>query len=106
VTITLATAFRPGIRLTLPNSSTRVSLPLEITITDNGPGVPEEIRSYLFDPFVTTKTKGTGLGLAMVAKIVGDHGGVIECETDQRQTAFRVLMPMHHEARRAEQEQQ
>lgn len=104
--ITLATAFRPGIRLTLPNSSTRVSLPLEITITDNGPGVPEEIRSYLFDPFVTTKAKGTGLGLAMVAKIVGDHGGVIECDTGERQTAFRVLMPMHHEPRRAEEEQQ
>jgi len=98
--ITLATAFRPGIRLTLPNSSTRVSLPLEISVTDNGPGVPEEIRSYLFDPFVTTKPKGTGLGLAMVAKIVGDHGGVIECETELRQTSFRVLMPMHHEARR------
>jgi two-component system nitrogen regulation sensor histidine kinase GlnL len=98
--ITLATAFRPGIRLTLPNSSTRVSLPLEISITDNGPGVPEEIRSYLFDPFVTTKPKGTGLGLAMVAKIVNDHGGVIECDAEQRQTVFRILMPMHHEPRR------
>jgi len=101
--ITLATAFRPGIRLTLPNSSTRVSLPLEISIWDNGPGVPEDIRSYLFDPFVTTKAKGTGLGLAMVAKIVNDHGGVIECDTEQRQTAFRILMPMHREARRAPQ---
>ncbi len=98
--ITLATAFRPGIRLSLPNSSTRVSLPLEISVIDNGPGVPEEIRSYLFDPFVTTKPKGTGLGLAMVAKIVNDHGGVIECDTEQRQTAFRLLMPMHHESRR------
>lgn len=104
--ITLATAFRPGIRLTLPNSSTRVSLPLEITVADNGPGVPEEISSYLFDPFVTTKAKGTGLGLAMVAKIVRDHGGVIECDTDPRQTAFRILMPMHHESHRREDEQQ
>ena len=101
--ITLATAFRPGIRLTLPNSSTRVSLPLEISVWDNGPGVPEDIRSYLFDPFVTTKPKGTGLGLAMVAKIVNDHGGVIECDTEQRQTAFRLLMPMHRERRRAPQ---
>lgn len=104
--ITLATAFRPGIRLTLPNSSTRVSLPLEITVADNGPGVAEEISSYLFDPFVTTKAKGTGLGLAMVAKIVRDHGGVIECDTDQRQTVFRILMPMHHESHRREDEQQ
>ncbi|MFP3921894.1 MAG: two-component system sensor histidine kinase NtrB [Dichotomicrobium sp.] len=98
--ITLATAFRPGIRLTLPNSSTRVSLPLEISVSDNGPGVSEDIRAYLFDPFVTTKPKGTGLGLAMVAKIVNDHGGVIECDAEARQTAFRVLMPMHREPRR------
>jgi two-component system nitrogen regulation sensor histidine kinase GlnL len=93
--ITLATAFRPGIRLTLPNSNTRVSLPLEISVIDNGPGVPEEIRPHLFDPFVSTKIKGTGLGLALVAKIVNDHGGVIECDTAPRQTVFRVLMPMH-----------
>ncbi len=93
--ITLATAFRPGIRLTLPNSNTRVSLPLEISVIDNGPGVSEEIRPHLFDPFVTTKSKGTGLGLALVAKIVNDHGGIIECDTAPRQTVFRVLMPMH-----------
>jgi len=101
--ITLATAFRPGIRLTLPNSNTRVSLPLEISIWDNGPGVPEDIRTYLFDPFVTTKAQGTGLGLAMVAKVVKDHGGVIECDTEQRQTAFRLLMPMHREVRHGKQ---
>jgi two-component system nitrogen regulation sensor histidine kinase GlnL len=49
---------------------------------------------HLFDPFVSTKPSGTGLGLALVAKIVGDHGGVIECDSRPRQTIFRTLMPM------------
>jgi two-component system nitrogen regulation sensor histidine kinase GlnL len=51
--------------------------------------------SNLFDPFVTNKASGTGLGLALVAKIIGGHGGIIECESQPRRTTFRVLMPMH-----------
>jgi len=92
--IQITTAFRPGIRLSLPGSKTRVSLPLEFCIKDNGPGVPEDLMPHLFDPFVTTKPTGSGLGLALVAKIVGDHGGIIECESQPRHTVFRVLMPM------------
>ena len=91
--IHLTTAFRPGVRLMLPGSKTRVSLPLEFCVKDNGPGVPDDLLPHLFDPFVTTKPTGTGLGLALVAKIVGDHGGVIECESQSRRTIFRVLMP-------------
>jgi two-component system nitrogen regulation sensor histidine kinase GlnL len=91
--IHLTTAFRPGVRLSLPGAKTRVSLPLEFCIKDNGPGVPEDLLPHLFDPFVTTKPTGSGLGLALVAKIIGDHGGVVECESQSRRTIFRVLMP-------------
>jgi two-component system, NtrC family, nitrogen regulation sensor histidine kinase GlnL len=96
--IQLTTAFRPGMRLAIPGSRSRVSLPLEFCVRDNGPGVPQDLMPHLFDPFVTTKPKGSGLGLALVAKIIGDHGGIIECESQPRHTVFRVLMPMFTEA--------
>ena len=93
--IHLTTAFRPGVRLAVPGTSARVSLPLEFCVRDNGPGVSDDLMPHLFDPFVTTKPSGSGLGLALVAKIVGDHGGIIECESQPRRTTFRVLMPIY-----------
>ena len=72
-----------------------------IEVEDNGPGVSDELKPHLFDPFVTTKRTGTGLGLALVAKIIGDHGGVIECEFVPKHTVFRVLLPLQDQ-RRAE----
>ncbi len=93
--ITLSTAFRPGVRLSVPGSRERVSLPLEFCVIDNGRGVSDDIKPHLFDPFVTTKTNGSGLGLALVAKIVGDHGGVIECDSQPHRTTFRILLPAY-----------
>jgi two-component system nitrogen regulation sensor histidine kinase GlnL len=93
--IFMQTAFRPGVRLSLPGTDTRVSLPLMIQIEDNGIGIAEHLKPHLFDPFVTTKSNGSGLGLALVAKIIADHGGIIECESEPKRTVFRVLLPMH-----------
>ena len=97
--IVLRTAFRPGMRLSVPGSSARVSLPFMIEVEDSGPGVAEALKPHLFDPFVTTKRSGTGLGLALVAKIIGDHGGVIECESVPKHTVFRVLLPLQERQR-------
>lgn len=97
--IVMQTSFRPGVRLSVPGSDRRINLPLMIQIEDNGIGVPEQLKPHLFDPFVTTKHNGTGLGLALVAKIIGDHGGIIECESEAKRTVFRVLLPMQDRIR-------
>jgi two-component system, NtrC family, nitrogen regulation sensor histidine kinase GlnL len=100
--IVLQTAFRPGVRLSVQGTDARISLPLMIQIEDNGPGVAEHMKPHLFDPFVTTKPSGSGLGLALVAKIISDHGGIIEFESEPKRTVFRVLLPMQERNRQTE----
>ena len=92
--IVLTTRYRQGVRLAVPGVGTRVELPLEISIQDNGPGIPDDLRDHIFDPFVTTKVGGKGLGLALVAKIVGDHGGIVEIGGAPRRTVARLRLPV------------
>lgn len=95
--IVLTTAYQHGVRLAVPGTDSRVHLPLLVSVQDNGDGIPEDLRPHLFDAFVTTKRNGTGLGLALVAKIVGDHGGIIEFDSMPRRTVFKVSLPMYAE---------
>jgi two-component system, NtrC family, nitrogen regulation sensor histidine kinase GlnL len=97
--IELSTAYRHGLRLAVPGQQAKVNLPLVVSVRDNGRGVSEEIRAHLFDAFVTNKPTGTGLGLALVAKIINDHGGAIEFESEPGRTTFRVMLPLQmHQA--------
>ena len=91
--ITMTTAYRQGVHMTALGTDEKLHLPLEVCVIDNGGGISNEIKENIFDPFVTTKVGGSGFGLAIVTKIVGDLGGIIECESDQGKTIFRILLP-------------
>ena len=99
-TITLRTSYRPGVAMTGPRGA-RVSLPLLVQVSDNGPGIPEDIQSEIFEPFVTTKAGGGGLGLSLVSKIVADHGGAIDCVSRPGFTSFRIRLPIWREEKEA-----
>lgn len=92
--IVLTTAFHHGVRIAVPHSRERVHLPLQVIVRDNGPGIPAPVRATLFEPFVTTKRGGQGLGLALVAKLVADQGGLIECDSRPGRTIFRLSLAM------------
>ena len=93
--VVVTTAYWHGVRFAVPGSQSRVHLPLMVSVQDNGEGIPEDLKAHLFEPFVSSKPRGRGLGLALVAKIIGDHGGVIEFESHPKQTVFRVMLQMY-----------
>ena len=68
-------------------------LPLQIEVIDNGPGLPQDIQGDVFDPFVSGRENGTGLGLALVSKIISDHDGLITVDSVPGRTVFRLSLP-------------
>jgi two-component system nitrogen regulation sensor histidine kinase GlnL len=93
--IILATAYRHGVRMRTPSGQAR-DLPLEIAFYDNGRGVGDDVKDCLFEPFVSTKPAGGGLGLPLVQKIVNAHGGIVDFESEPGRTVFRVRLPLSH----------
>jgi two-component system nitrogen regulation sensor histidine kinase GlnL len=91
--IAISTAYRPGVKLVSPGGQSE-SLPLLVTVADNGPGIPDTLIRDIFEPFVSSKVNGSGLGLSLVSKFVSDHGGVVECDSRPGRTRFRVRLPV------------
>ncbi|MEM9248358.1 MAG: ATP-binding protein [Pseudomonadota bacterium] len=69
-------------------------LPIQVEIVDDGPGLPPEIAEEIFEPFVSGRENGTGLGLALVSKIIADHNAVIGVDSSPGHTAFRLSLPV------------
>ncbi len=98
--ITLKTSFRPGIKLSMPGNTSE-SLPIVVSVSDNGPGIAESLKADIFDPFVSSKSNGSGLGLSLVSKIIADHRAVVECISTPNGATFEILLPVWHEPKGA-----
>ncbi len=90
-TVTLATRYRHGVSVSTRDA--RRALPIEVTVADDGPGPPDEIAEHLFEPFVSSRARGRGLGLALVDKLMHDIGGLIQFAREDDRSVFRLLLP-------------
>jgi two-component system nitrogen regulation sensor histidine kinase GlnL len=93
--IILTTAYRHGMSVSIGSGQERLPLPIEICVIDNGPGAPSDIVDHLFDPFVSGRREGQGLGLALVDKLARDMNGIIQYarEGSPEMTVLRLLLP-------------
>ena len=92
-TIRLRTFYEHSFRMRRADGTTQ-KLPLQIEVIDDGPGLPDDIKGDVFDPFVSGKENGTGLGLALVSKIISDHDGWISVDSVPGRTVFRISLPI------------
>ena len=92
--LTVKTSYSRGRRLSAGAMRAQLHVPIQVEIIDNGPGISPDIRDHIFDPFVTAKAGGSGLGLAMVASVVADHGGMVEVDSARGRTVFRINFPL------------
>ena len=90
--LTVVTSYARGRRLN-GGGAVRLHVPIQVEVIDNGPGIAPELRDNIFDPFVSGKHGGSGLGLALVASVVADHGGLVEVDSVPGRTVFRINFP-------------
>lgn len=91
--VRIRTSYNSGMKFAVMGNLTQ-NLPLQVDIIDNGRGIPDSLIGEVFDPFVSSKANGTGLGLSLVSKIVAGHGGLIECNSGLGKTTFSVRLPV------------
>ena len=98
--VIIRTRFASGLQLYSPQAGKPVRLPIELRVTDNGPGIDPAMREHIFEPFVTSKKQGQGLGLALVRKLMREMNGRISHERDEAHglTHFRVHLPLAERA--------
>jgi two-component system nitrogen regulation sensor histidine kinase GlnL len=92
--ITLKTSFRSGVSARENGNGSGQSLPIEVQVIDNGTGISPDLIDQVFQPFVSTKKDGQGLGLALVSKVAAAHGGVVEVRSRPGKTKFSLLLPV------------
>ena len=102
--ITIMTSYSQGRRLTFAAVNGGSYAPVQVEVIDNGRGISEELRDHIFDPFVSGRSGGNGLGLTMVASVIADHGAMIDVESVPGQTVFRMNFPVAPEFEQAEEE--